>query len=69
MGQASSLLRSTAVLMQSESLSFEERLQVELKAQRKRLENLVTICVLLLMLATLWMMIPDLTSAMADDHP
>ncbi len=69
MGQASSLLRSTAVLMQSESLSFEERLQAELKAQRKRLENLVTICVLLLMLATLWMMIPDLTSAMADDHP
>ena len=58
MGQASSLLRSTATLMQSESLSFEERLQVELKAQRKRLENLVTICVLLLMLATLWMMIP-----------
>lgn len=62
-----SLLHNSVLLMQSERLSFEERLEIELKGQRKRLENLVTICVVFLMLATIWMMIPDLSASMTDN--
>ncbi|MDP6011639.1 MAG: hypothetical protein QF707_07595 [Candidatus Poseidoniaceae archaeon] len=69
MSQASSLLGSPMSIMMTDPVSFEERLSAIITERRARLEKLVTACVGLLMLAMIWMMIPDLEASMVGSDP
>ena len=51
-----------------EVASLEERIAAAHKAQRIRLEKLVNLCAGLIMLATIWFMIPDLHASLLGTH-
>ena len=69
MSQASSLLGTSMSLMMTAPLSFEERMAAIIAERRARLEKLMTACVGLLMLALIWMMIPDLEASLMGSDP
>ena len=69
MSQASSLLGSPISIMMAAPVSFEERLTAMIAERRARLEKLVTACVGLLMLAMIWMMVPDLEASLMGSDP
>ena len=69
MSQASSLPGTPMSLMMTAPLSFEERMTAIIAERRARLEKLMTACVGLLMLALIWMMIPDLEASLMGSDP